>query len=88
MQEGDICVFEPMKGTGKKFSLKVHLLRESIHGGSGTGPKRVSSPHGKSRVSSATHIRISTTHGRTRANATPKTRVKEELDHGMSRNLW
>ncbi|XP_010232555.1 B3 domain-containing protein Os03g0620400 [Brachypodium distachyon] len=84
VQEGDICVFEPMKGTGKKFSLKVHLLRESIHGGSGTGPKRVSSPHGKSRVSSATHIRISTTHGRTRANATPKTRVKEELDHGRS----
>ncbi|KAI4997502.1 hypothetical protein ZWY2020_052844 [Hordeum vulgare] len=72
VQVGDICVFERMKkGTGRKFSLRVHVLQKSMlhSGGSGTGPKRVSLTHGKTRVNSATPKRVRTTDGRTRGDA-------------------
>ncbi|VAH94421.1 unnamed protein product [Triticum turgidum subsp. durum] len=86
VQVGDICIFERMKkGTGRTFSsLRVHLLRKSMlhSGGSGTGPKRVSSTHGKTRVNSATPKRASTTDGRTRAKATSTTNVRKEPGDG------
>uniref|UniRef100_A0A8R7RBP5 TF-B3 domain-containing protein n=1 Tax=Triticum urartu TaxID=4572 RepID=A0A8R7RBP5_TRIUA len=80
VQVGDICIFERMKGTGRTFSLRVHLLRKSMlhSGGSGTGPKRVSSTHGKTRVNSATPKRACITDGRTRAKATSTTCVRKE----------
>uniref|UniRef100_M8AZ83 B3 domain-containing protein n=1 Tax=Aegilops tauschii TaxID=37682 RepID=M8AZ83_AEGTA len=83
VQVGDICIFERMmkKGTGRTFSsLRVHLLRKSMlhSGGSGTGPKRVSLTHGKTRVNSATPKGARTTDGRTRAKATSTASVRKE----------
>ncbi|KAE8782321.1 B3 domain-containing protein [Hordeum vulgare] len=81
VQVGDICIFERMKkGTGRKFSLRVHVLHKSMlhSGGSGTGPKRVSLTHGKTMVNSGTPKRVRTTNGRTRAKATSTTCVRKE----------
>ncbi|VAI02409.1 unnamed protein product [Triticum turgidum subsp. durum] len=86
VQVGDICIFERMKkGNGRTFSsLRVHLLRESMlhSSASGTGPKRVSSTHGKTRVNSATPKRARITGGRTRAKATSTTCVRKEPGDG------
>ncbi|KAM3311212.1 hypothetical protein ACQJBY_031714 [Aegilops geniculata] len=86
VQVGDICIFERMKkGTGRTFSsLRVHVLRKSMlhSGASGTGPKRVSSTHGKARVDSATPKRARTTDDRTRAKATSTASVRKEPGDG------
>ncbi|CAM0871548.1 unnamed protein product [Alopecurus aequalis] len=87
VQEGDICVFERVKGTGKRFSLAVHLLRKSMahsYRGSETGPKRVSSTHGKARVNSGAPKGVSTIDCRTRAKASPKTCARNGPDNGGS----
>jgi hypothetical protein len=91
LQEGDICIFQPLKTAGIRFTVMVHLIRQSKlgalheHGnspspGSGGG---TSSSRGRTTMAKANEPKIvHSGEGRAKAKVTvtvtPVARVKEE----------
>ncbi|KAF7028584.1 hypothetical protein CFC21_040478 [Triticum aestivum] len=90
VQEGDLCVFQPVKGTGTRSKFTVHLLHEPLGANGSTGPKK---RVGNTRVNSAAPERSTTAHGHgatTMAKAAPHPdapttlRVNKEQDDGCN----
>ncbi|XBI25923.1 hypothetical protein VPH35_050747 [Triticum aestivum] len=90
VQEGDLCVFQPVKGTGTRSKFTVHLLHEPLGANGSTGPKK---RVGNTRVNSAAPERSTTAHGHgatTMAKAAPHPdapttlRVNKEQDDGST----
>jgi len=88
LQEGDICIFQPLKTAGIRFTMMVHLIRQSKvgalheHGnspspGSGGG---TSSSRGRTTRAKANEPKIvhSGEGSRAKAKVTPVARAKEE----------
>ncbi|KAM3329088.1 hypothetical protein ACQJBY_026264 [Aegilops geniculata] len=96
VREGDLCVFQPVQGTGTRSKFRVHLLHESLGASRSTGPipkKRVgcTTTHGNTRVNSAAPERATTAHAHgatTMAKAAPPTpttlRVNKQQDDGFN----
>ncbi|XP_040259512.1 B3 domain-containing protein Os03g0620400 [Aegilops tauschii subsp. strangulata] len=94
VQEGDLCVFQPVQGTGTRSKFTVHLLHESLGASRSTGPKKrvgCTTTHGNTRVNSAAPERATTAHGHgatTMAKAAPPTpttlRVNKQQDDGCN----
>uniref|UniRef100_M8BDJ9 B3 domain-containing protein n=1 Tax=Aegilops tauschii TaxID=37682 RepID=M8BDJ9_AEGTA len=88
VREGDLCVFQPVKGTGTRSKFTVHLLHEPLGASGSTGPKK---RVGNTRVNSAAPERSTTAygHGATAmekaAPPAPTTRrVNKEQDDGWN----
>ncbi|XP_066361692.1 B3 domain-containing protein Os03g0620400-like isoform X2 [Miscanthus floridulus] len=95
VQEGDICIFQPLKTAGVRFTLMVHLIHQSkvgtlLHdeknGNSPSPAGGTSSSRGKTMRSKANDLKIvHSTDGKAKAEVTPIARVKEEpADPGPS----
>uniref|UniRef100_A0A8R7PQQ1 TF-B3 domain-containing protein n=1 Tax=Triticum urartu TaxID=4572 RepID=A0A8R7PQQ1_TRIUA len=94
VQEGDLCVFQPVQGTGTRSKFTVHLLHESLGASGSTGPKKrvgCTTTHGNTRVNSGAPERATTAHGHgatTMAKAAPPTpttlRVNKQHDDGCN----
>ncbi|KAF0921965.1 hypothetical protein E2562_020652 [Oryza meyeriana var. granulata] len=89
VKEGDICIFQPTKFTGRKFKLTVHLLRETksrSFGAFRTSPKRVDSRDGRTRMKVTGARRVSSTEDRRGTKGISTTGVKEEPDDDQCNN--
>ncbi|KAL6637440.1 hypothetical protein ACP70R_025012 [Stipagrostis hirtigluma subsp. patula] len=87
VREGDICIFEPMKNDGRKFTVTVYRLRESngyLLGGDGNVAKGVISRDGRTRMEVNGPKRESSSEGRPRATTPFTTCVKEEPVNGCN----
>uniref|UniRef100_A0A0D9VWG1 TF-B3 domain-containing protein n=1 Tax=Leersia perrieri TaxID=77586 RepID=A0A0D9VWG1_9ORYZ len=79
LKEGDICIFELTKFTGRNFRATVHLLRETKSHSFGafcSSPKRVDS-------GGRTRPRVSLTEGRCGTKGISTNSVKKEPDDGQ-----
>ncbi|KAJ1294511.1 hypothetical protein BS78_01G151700 [Paspalum vaginatum] len=84
VEEGDICIFEPVKSAGTKFTVRVHLIRRSkVHTlrENGKNPGGASCSRGRTRAKVNDPKTISSSQGRAKAKVTLTARVKEESDH-------
>ncbi|WVZ59850.1 hypothetical protein U9M48_009943 [Paspalum notatum var. saurae] len=84
VQEGDICIFEPVKSAGTKFTVRVHLIRQSkVHTlcESGNSPGGASCSRGRTRANVNDPKTVRSSEGRAKAKVTLTARVKEEPDH-------
>jgi len=83
-REGDICIFQPIKNAGTKFTMTVHLIRKSkvdMLDENRNCPGGVSSSRGRMSKKLNDHKTVSSSDGRPTAKVTLKTRVKEEPPH-------
>jgi len=91
VQEGDICIFQPLKTAGVWFTLMVHLIHQSkvgtlLHdeknGNSPSPAGGTSSNRGRTMRSKANDLKIvHPNDGKAEAEVTPIARVKEEPAH-------
>ncbi|CAL4917946.1 unnamed protein product [Urochloa decumbens] len=84
LREGDICIFQPVNNAGTKFTITVHVIRESKVDTSDENrncPGAVSSSRGRMRTKVNDFKTASSSEGRSKAKVTLTTRVKEEAAH-------
>ena len=91
VQEGDICIFQPLKTAGVRFTLMVHLIHQSkvgtlLHdeknGNSPSPAGGTSSNRSRTMRSKANDLKIvHSCDGNAKAEVTPIARVKEEPAH-------
>ncbi|CAN6304295.1 unnamed protein product [Urochloa humidicola] len=84
LREGDICIFEPVENAGARFTLTVHLIRESKVDNldeNKNSPGAINSSRGRTRTKVNDLKSVSSSEGRLKAKVTLTTRVKEEPDH-------